>query len=209
MVKTPVSTISWGCMLLSLMVFWVFPVTAFEKLPPQYYVSYGDPTASLQVTEYFSLSCPKCLETFKNDFTLLKQKYLDTHQVHWTFHLNPADLLTLQAMTCLEQLSPTEKQIFWEVVLDTLSDGLDDPTEGCIVMQAAMDALGKPIPQLSDLAYLEKTPSFQEAYRYLKQKDTIQELPTVEINGKIYDEFPHFKFLDEQLSHLSFSKRHS
>lgn len=179
-------------------------LSAFEKLPSHYQISYGDPQAPIQITEYFSLSCPKCLEIFHKDFESFKRKYIDSQQVHWVFHLNPADLLTLQAMICLEKLSLEEKRIFWEVIIDNL----EDPTKGSIAMQIAMETFGKPISQLQDLSYLEKTSSFQSAYKYLKQSDVIRELPTVEINGKIHNEFPNRKFLEHQISILSIPRNH-
>ena len=69
-------------------------------------------------------------------------------------------------------------------------------------MQIAMETLGSPQPQLEDLSYLKNTDSFKNALRYLKQADVIKEIPTVEINGKIYDEFPSRKFLGKQFDSL-------
>lgn len=171
-------------------------LSAFEKIPSQYHVPYGTSSAPVQVIEYFSLSCLKCLESFRRDFKELKAKYIDANQVYWTFHPNPADLLTLQAMVCLEKLSLKEKRIFWEVVLDTL----DNPSEGATVMQIAMETLGKPIPQLQDISYLQNTPTFKAAFGYLKQPDIVTDLPTVEINGVLHDEFPTRKFLEKKLA---------
>lgn len=172
--------------------------SAFEKLPSDWQVTYGDPKAPIQVVEYFSLSCPKCLDLFKNDFLAMKEKYINSQNVHWTFHLNPADLLTLQAMICLEKLTAAEKRIFFEVIIEALVD----PNDGCIAMQTAMEAFGKPIPELHDPDYLKKSPLFTSAYQYLKQEDLITELPTIEINGKLYDEFPHRKFIEKHFSQL-------
>jgi hypothetical protein len=177
----------------------LFPLSAFEKIPSQYHVTYGSPSAPIQVTEYFSLSCLKCLVSYRRDFKDLKAKYIDANNVYWTFHLNPADLLTLQAMVCLEKLSLKEKRIFWEVVLDTL----DNPSEGATLMQIAMETLGKPIPQLQDISYLQSTSTFKAAFGYLKQSNIVTDLPTVEINGVLHDEFPTRKFLEKQLSFLT------
>lgn len=185
------------CIFLSL-VLCNFTLSAFEKLPSRYQVSYGNPDAPIHVTEYFSLSCPKCLESFRRDFKSLREKYIDSQKVYWAFHVIPADVLSLQAMVCLEQLPQKDKRIFWEVLLDTL----DDLSEGALIMQISMEKLGNPNPELGDLSYLKSTESFQTAYRYLKQSDTIKELPTIEINGKIYDEFPTRKFIEKQLTSL-------
>lgn len=173
-------------------------LSAFEKLPPQYQITYGNQHAPIQAVEYFSLSCPKCLQSFKKDFPSLRKKYVNSHDVYWVFHPSPADLLTLQAMVCLEKLSEEEKRVFLEVVVENL----EDPSEGCLIMQTAIKTLGKPLPQLAQLDYLKQTSAFTSAYQFLKQEDVIKELPTVEINGKVYDEFPNSKFLEKKFSLL-------
>lgn len=176
-----------------------YQLLAFEKLPSQHLISYGDEKAPMQITEYVSLSCPKCLELFRKDFKSLQSKYISTRNVRWTFHPHPADLLTLQAMVCLEKLSPREKAILWEILINNLTH----PSDGCLILQTAMETFGKPIPQLDNLEFLEKTSAFAAAYKYLKQSDIVKELPTVEINNVIYDEFPNRKFLDKKLSALT------
>lgn len=70
-------------------------------------------------------------------------------------------------------------------------------------MQIAMETFGKPISQLQELSYIKNTDSFLSAFKYLKQPDIIIELPTLEINGKIYDEFPHRKFIEKQINSLT------
>ena len=51
---------------------------SFEKLHPKYCISYGDPSAEVHVTEYFSFSCLKCIDLFNQDFSEIKRKYIDT-----------------------------------------------------------------------------------------------------------------------------------
>lgn len=174
------------------------PLLSFEKLPVSYYISYGNVTAPIQVVEYVSLACPKCLELFRKDFSYLKQQHIASGRVCWTFHPDPADILTLQAMVCLEKLSPKEKIIFWEVVLENLND----PESGCFIMQTAMESLNKPIPDLDNVEFLKNQPAFQHASTFLKQPDMITELPTVEINGKLYDAFPSRRFLEKTILSL-------
>ncbi len=169
-----------------------------EKLPNKYQISYGDNSAPIKITEYFSFSCPKCLKSFQNDFKVIQEKYIKTHQVQWTFHLNPADLLTLQAMVCLDKLSQQEKVIFFEVIIENL----DELSQGSGLMQITMQTLGKPIPNLDDIEALKKHPLFLTAYNYLKQPGIVQELPTIEINGTVYDDFPHLKFIEKKISAL-------
>lgn len=173
-------------------------LTCAEKMPLTYQISYGDPKAPIHITEYFSLSCPKCIKCFLKDFKKLNDRYIKTGHVYFRFHPHPADLLTLQAMVCLEKLEPPDKIIFWEVFIERLKD----LSEGCQVMQFTMDALEKPLPLLNQLDYLEKTHAFNMAYHYLSQRNIVREVPTVEINGTIYDEFPHFRFIEKKIKSL-------
>ena len=82
-------------------------------------------------------------------------------------------------------------------------ESLENPSEGSTIMQIAMETFGKPIPLLQDLSYIKNTAGFLAAYKYLKQTDVISELPTLQINGKVYDEFPNRKFIEKQLSSLT------
>lgn len=181
-----------------------FSVMGTEKLPSQYQIVYGDLAAPIKITEYFSLSCPNCIKSFQKDFKTIQDKYIKTHQVYWAFHLNPADLLTLQALVCLEKLSPQEKITFFEFVIANLDNA--DLIKGSDVMKVGMQALGKPAPNLDDIDELKSNPIFQLAYRYLKQPGIVQELPTVEINGTVYDEFPHIKFIEKKINTLKPTK---
>ncbi|MBF5060076.1 thioredoxin domain-containing protein [Candidatus Neptunochlamydia vexilliferae] len=175
------------------------PSVSFEKLSSIYTISYGDPHAPLHVTEYFSLSCPKCLTFIRRDFPSIQARYIDKGKVYWTFHPDPADLLTLQAMVCFEKLSSQGKQVLIETLAHHPRASF---RKGCFKMQEYMDALGKPQPLLHDLSFLEKSQAFQKAFTYLKQPTVPAELPTIEINGKIHQEFPSLQWLDKTFAEL-------
>lgn len=178
---------------------------AFEKLPSIYQIPFGNPKAPIRIVEYFSLSCPKCIDSYKKDFKPLRQKYVNSEEVLWTFHPHPADLLTLQAMVCLEKLSWLEKRIF----LETLMENLDGKIEGDQLLLLIMDTLGKPISNLDQPANLKNSAVFEFAQDFLKQKDVVQDFPTVEINGRVYDDFPSKKFIEKTLSALITDKKES
>ena len=168
--------------------------SSFEKLPSAYTVSYGDQSAPIHMTEYFSFSCPKCLEFIRRDFPTIQSKYIDTGKVYWTFHPDPADILTLQTMVCFELLDNLEKQSLIEKLAGEIR--LRSIKKACFKMQEEMNALGKPIPTLHDLSFLEKTEAFNRAYAYLKQTNVPSELPTIEANGFLYSNFPTLDFLN-------------
>ena len=181
-----------------------FSVLGVEKLPLKYQISYGDASAPIKITEYFSLSCPTCIKSFLKDFKTIQESYIETHQVQWSFHLNPADLLTLQAMLCLEKLSEQEKIIFFEAIVENLNNSQN----GTQLLKITMETLGKQVPVLDDIEALKLQPIFLTAYNYLKQPGVVQELPTLEINGIVYDEFPHLKFIEKKINVLQKSRVH-
>ncbi len=173
---------------------------SFEKLPSSYQIAYGNPDAPLKVVEYFSFTCPKCLKLIKEDFEVLKESYINPGKVYWVFHPDPADKLTLQALICLGRLNDAQKKLFFE----TVSKNLDQKSlqVGCQVMQAVMDYFQLPLPELGKASFWESTEEFQLAFTLLRQKDMITSVPTVEINGQIFDEFPSRRFLEKQLDLL-------
>ena len=66
-----------------------------------------------------------------------------------------------------------------------------------------MNLIGKPLPDLLDHAYLEKTKAFNNAFLFLKQSDRVNLVPTVEINGKIFlGEIPDKEFISKELKQL-------
>jgi len=178
--------------------------SSFEKLPSDYTVSYGDQSAPIHMTEYFSFSCPKCLEFIRKNFPTIQSKYIDTGKVYWTFHPDPADILTLQLIVCFELLDNLEKQSLVKKLAGEIR--VRSIKKACFRMQEVMNALGKPIPTLHDLSFLEKTEAFQKAYVYLKQPNAPIELPTIEINGLVYQEFPSVEWLNQVLIDLQTSK---
>jgi len=171
----------------------------FQKLPSAYTISYGDPQAPIHVVEYFSFSCPQCLALLKKEFPHVQEKYINPGKVYWSFHPDPADLLTLQAMICLESLSQGDKRLLLEEIAKHLKP--HSLRKGCFLLQEIMKSLGKPLPELYDLKWIEKTQAFQKAYTYLSQKQVPSDLPTVEINGILYENFPTLSFLSRKLSH--------
>ena len=175
-------------------------VWSFEKLDPKYQIAYGNPESSIKIVEYFSLSCPKCFDFFLVDFPLIKRQYLDTDEISWIFHPDPADLLTLQAMVCLEHLPDGQKRCFLETVLKHLKE--KNYKHGCLIMQAAMEVLGYPLQSLAEMGFLETTEAFKEAFAFLKQKDVITSIPMVEINGKLREEYPTKEFLEKEITSL-------
>jgi hypothetical protein len=177
----------------------------FEKLDSKYCIQYGNPDAKICAVEYFSLSCPKCMEFFINEFPAIKEKHIDTGSLFWTFHPDPADLLTLQAMVCLDRLSPERKTLFLEAIMENLAK-LKGNQHGCQLMQTAMEVFQDPLPELEELDFLKKTEAFENAYRFVIQEDVVTVIPSVEIDGVFYKDAPSSLLIDK---HLNNQKRSS
>lgn len=166
---------------------------AVEKLDAKYCISFGDAGAPTKVVEYFSFTCPHCLDLYRDDFSSIREHLIETGKVHWIFHPVPLDMLTVQAMGCLEELTEKEKQVFLEAVLPEMD--ISDGRVGPLLLQKAMEFFGKEGVGLADPAELKDTAMFQDAFRFASQETKIQEVPTVEINGKLYRDSPNERFI--------------
>lgn len=186
----------------SLLITFSSQLMASAKMPSHYQISYGDVESPIQITEYFSLSCPQCIKTFRKDFPTLKRKYLREGKVYFQFHIGSSDVLTLQALACLEKLGPVEKTLFFEALLENMHH----PDQGAYLMQKIMVSFGHSIPLLDEAAFLERTDAFKAAQAYIKEPDRVREFPTVEINGILYDEMPTFRFIEEKINEALDSK---
>lgn len=168
-------------------------VYGFEKLNEQYLISYGEKTAKTKIVEYFSFSCPRCIDFIVDDFPQIKKGYLKQGSVFWIFHPDPADRLTLQGLICLKLLPDIEKRIFLETVAKIIQkDGLE---RGVEIMKITAETLGFPVLNLEKGNFLKESDAFQDAFKYLSQKDVISSVPTIEINQKVYDEYPSYDFV--------------
>ncbi len=173
----------------------------FEKLDPKYQICYGRAETKPCFVEYFSLSCPKCIDHFNQKFPTLKEEFIDTENIAWIFHPDPADLLTLQLIHCLSSL-PEEKKIpFFEALMKNLPK-LKTYDQKADLIQEAMRILESPMPDLKNIAFLEETKAFQDAFFFLTQEDVVTTLPSIEIDEILYTETPNAAFVQAHLSRL-------
>lgn len=181
------------------------PFFGFEKLDPKYCVRYGNPNAPTQAVEYFSLSCPKCMDFFQKEFPSIQEGYIKPGTVSWTLHPDPADLLTLQAMICIGRLPPEQKTLFLEAVMSNLAK-LKTNEYGCRLMKAAMEVFENPVPELDNLDFIKTTQAFEDAFAFVMQEDVVTEIPSLEIDGIFHKEYPSQALLEK---HIANPKRSS
>ena len=173
----------------------VSSVNGSTRLDPKYTISYGTPKAPIHIVEYFSFGCASCLRTFAEEFEGIRSTYIDTGRVYWVMHPYPVDLITVQAMVCLEALTDQQRRVFLEaVVLE-----YDRSSEFGLLklMMAAMDVLKIHIPDVTDATVLQTTSAFKAAFTYQQAKATFSGTPTIFINGRLIDAFPTRTVIDE------------
>ncbi|MDP3935754.1 MAG: thioredoxin domain-containing protein [Alphaproteobacteria bacterium] len=179
-----------------LMVFgMITDISAAPKLDACFTISYGNPKAPIHIVEYFSFGCVPCIEMFANEFEGILEKYITPGLVYWVFQPHPVDLITVQAMVCLEALADQQKRVFLEAVL---LEHNQSPEFGLLkLMLAAMDVLTIRIPDVTDGSVLQSTPAFKAAFSYQQANPTFTGTPTISINGTIVDEFPTRSLIDD------------
>lgn len=186
------------------LIFFLFNISqliAFEKLESDYLVYYGNTNAPVKIIQYYSFTCPHCVALFRREFQQIKADFIDTGKISWVFHPVPMDLLTVQAMDCLQKLPFREKKIFLEAILEEVL--IDNPKLSASFLQKAMEVLGIPIPNLQDKGYLGETKAFHDSFQFLKQEDTMDVVPCVEVNGTfIPAQVPDVAFIEGILSEM-------
>lgn len=175
-------------------------LTAFDKLPEDYHVSFGSKQAPIEIIQYYSLSCPHCVSLFRNDFFDIKKKYIDTGKIRFTFHPIPMDLTTLQLLCCLHELDLKEKQVLLSVIFEELD--LENPEVTTLLLKHAMEILKKPIKNLDDEDYLKNSKAFADASSFIIQEDKPTTIPSIEIGGKRVDQAPEYTFISLLISQI-------
>ena len=164
------------------------------KLDRCYWITYGNPQTSMHVLEYFSFRCPHCIYFIKKEFPSIEKELIANNQIFWIFHPFPMDLLTIQAMFCLQQLSPKEKQRFFKMIIEKIENS--SPKMVIHTMKQEMKTLHKKELPLESIDFLKKTSAFQNAFEFMA-KTSVHHVPTLEINGVMYHDKPTKKFLEK------------
>ena len=168
---------------------------SIDKLEDKYCVRLGKPQAKLEIIEYMSFSCYSCIKLYREDFAKIQEKFVDNGLISWTFHPVPMDLVTVQAMICLEKLSEKQKLVFLEAILSEID--LDNSELSPQLMMQALEFFKVKMGNLTSPDFVKSSPAFRDAFAFVNQKEKITEVPTIEINGKIYHEIPDFEFISK------------
>lgn len=110
-------------------------------------------------------------------------------------HPHPVDLITVQAMACLEALTDQQRRVFLEAVV--LEHDRSSEFGLLKLMTAAMDVLKVHIPDVTDATVLQTTSAFKAAFTYQQATPAFSGTPTIFINGRLIDAFPTRNVIDE------------
>ena len=77
---------------------------------------------------------------------------------------------------------------------------MDNPHISSLLMQKGMEILGKPTPNLGDKEYLSSTDAFLDAFEFIKQDQTVEAVPSVDVNGHLLEgQVPDLAFIHKLL----------
>lgn len=181
-------------------------VTAYEPLPKNYQVTFGSEEAPLNITQYFSLSCPHCIALFRKDFKEIKKHYIDTGKISYTFHPVPLDLGTMELLICLEELDNTQKQLLLGVLLEEIE--LENPDLTTIMLKQAMELFKRPLPNLDNENFIKNSTAFAVATQFIIQEDKPTTIPSIQVGDNRVERAPDFEFLSLFLSMIYKSESH-
>lgn len=168
-------------------------LSAFEKLPQDYLVIFGSEEAPIEIVQYYSMSCPHCIQMFNSDFPRVKEEFIDSGKLRYVFHPVPMDLTTVQFMCCMENLEVSKKELFLSVMLEEVS--LDNADFNVVLMKKAVELLGHPVKELDQDEYIKKSKAFQAASTFIMQEDSLTTVPSIEVGGKVIEKTPDYSYI--------------
>jgi hypothetical protein len=185
---------------LTILTLTVSPLFSFEKLPDEYLITYGRKNAKVEIIQYFSLSCPHCVQIFKNDFLKIYEQYIEKGDLRYVFHPVPVDLTTVQFMCCLERLDEVQKTVLLKVLLEELS--LDNPEFNVILMKKGMEIFKSPINDLEKEEFIRASHAFSSSRDFVIQEDSLKTVPSIQIGDRIIEKAPEYSFISILMNKL-------
>lgn len=173
---------------------------SLDKLPAEYLVTFGNKGSKIEIIQYFSLSCPHCVQIFKNDFPKIREKYIEKGDLRYVFHPIPVDLTTVQFMCCLEKLDEDQKRILLKVLLEEIS--LDDSDFNVLLMKRGMEIFNHPLNDLDKEEFIKASSAFRSARDFATQEDSLKVVPSIQIGDRIIEKAPEYTFISILMNKL-------
>ena len=152
-----------------------------------YTLTYGRATAPHHILNFFDIGCIHCQTFYRTIWPTIKEQFVKTGKLRFTFAPYPVHTETVLFMTCVQQLEVTQQQILFEALME-------QDVDPNLVIKVCMTALRKPVPSLSSEALKETL--------LLTKQHQFEALPVMFWNGqKLTDEQQEdiLQFLQENL----------
>lgn len=170
-----------------------------EEEYQKYLISFGDLEAKINVVEYFSFSCPGCLEFHESVFPKIKTKYIDAGKVCWTFRPHPMDLDTIYVMTILGYSKNQQfKYQMFESVMTSQRDWKHkvDNKKKIIGVAKKLGMSAEDIKRAFGKSHY--TDVFGEAF-YEKNSSKIDGTPTIFVDGEEMEGIPSAEEMEKKI----------
>lgn len=171
---------------------------------PDYYEKYtlslGNPSAPIRVHAFFSFTCLSCLLFHQHHFPSIKQQFVDTGKVYWTFVPYVMDVDTLYVMAALATCKDPIKLKIFEIIMHQAINWTEDDNKDRIIK--ILEACG--IPKLSSQAFFEECAYelvLRDAFNF-QEAVNVDGTPTLFINGQEIPGVPGAKKLTKILTDL-------
>jgi protein-disulfide isomerase len=109
---------------------------SFYKVSP-YDIVYGNDNASIEVLEYFSLTCSHCSYFYLSIFPELKKKYIDTGKVKWIKRLYVGDRAAMDGSLLLNCVDKSMRKKYLNILLSKQSNWAFQQDPGAVLSNIA------------------------------------------------------------------------
>jgi hypothetical protein len=160
-----------------------------ETHESKYQITYGKPQDKLVVTQHFSLGSPEFVRFIKEEFPSLKEDFIDTGLVSWTFSPCISDVTRIQLASCLETLSEEQKPCFFDKVIL----GLNPRTFGELpqFFLRTLERFLLSAQKIEQLQLLKIGQFFEREGEYLDREVFANSPSSIEIGEQLFDSLIH------------------
>lgn len=140
--------------------------------------SIGDPNAPVKITEVFSLTCSHCAAFHNETYPQIKENFIDTGKVYWTYQEFPLNAPALHASMIARCLPAERYSGFIDILFETqdrwsrtpdykealrqnakLAGMSDEDFDACLDNKELQEALASAIQEVSEKWEVKATPS--------------------------------------------------
>lgn len=145
-------------------------------------ISLGNPDSPIQVTYHMMINCDACNSFVNTRFEAIKQHYIDTGKVRWTFQFHPLGLVPMAFAVTLPYIPSDKKYAFFTATMKIIGSDTHVLLEW---FNGLLEKQGQHLNLESGEVY--KKENILPFILYQQETEGLISFPTVEINGKRYE----------------------